>query len=489
MSLCSRFHIYLLLCSALPLSLLIAGCSEEPQQPKKIEQQKHTVSLETGCKRCHPVHLDKKHDLACISCHGGNPEGTSPEAAHEELVTTPAHPESMAQSCGKCHAEQVEAARRSLHFTLHNEVNTVRKAFGAEKDLSSLTDIPIHQSIDSALDVADDMLRRRCLKCHVYSEGDVYPETVRATGCAACHLIYKDGELNSHAFVKSPPDSQCLHCHYGNVVGGDYYGRYEHDLNWEYRTPYRTDDAYPRPYGLEYHELQPDTHQKSGMACIDCHSGKELKKDHQSGVKGKITCSSCHQWQQGKKPPLGNLSSKNGSLVLHTRHSDKELVVPQLQHQAHQQNDKAACTVCHAQWTFNDQGTHMIRLDYLDFDPWSRLSVQGSFEVEDQMDLNEYEIPFMRDQLSTIPYLGIWLKGYELRRWETPLIGTDKDGRLQTFRPILDLHLSVVNQDEEVVFDGVGIIEEQRRFLPYTPHTIGKAGAFYQQRLQENLPK
>lgn len=482
--------------------LLLLGCSREENKTQDSKSPKKAESVSTqGCIGCHPFTIDNNHNLGCSTCHDGNDKDDNKEQAHNNLVTKPAHPDHMQKTCGNCHQELVQSASGSLHFTLHNEINTIRKLFGATESLASLTDILIHNKIETALDLTDDLLRRRCLRCHVYSEGDVYPESVRGTGCAACHLEYKNGELQSHNFLKIPTDEQCLHCHYGNYVGSDYYGRYEHDFSLEFRTPYRTDEQYPRPYGVEYHQLAPDIHQTKGMSCIDCHGRKQLMGiSHGAAIndipESIITCSSCHNWQPGETLPLENLRTENSQLILITRHEGKKLPVPSLRHPAHQTYGKqVACTVCHAQWTFNDTKTHLVRHDAEDYDPWELLTVQGSFEVEDQLITNlygegeGYEVPFMRDKISGTPYLGIWFKGYKIRRWESPLIGRDQDGVLKIFRPILDLHLSYVNAEEKVVFDAVSGQDKRNGLRPYTPHTTGKAGAFFRERLKENLPK
>ncbi|MCX5875189.1 MAG: hypothetical protein NT087_02595 [Deltaproteobacteria bacterium] len=297
--------------------------------------------------------------------------------------------------------------------------------------------------------------------------------------------------MTNHAFSKSPADSQCLHCHYGNFVGADYYGRFEHDFNQEYRTPYRTDGSETRPYGVEFHQLTPDIHQQKGLACIDCHSGAELMGGHGAakGTTPAITCLACHDWRKGLPLPLSNLQVEADRLVLFTRLTSKKLVVPQLVHPAHKLYEKKAhCTVCHSQWSFNDQGTHLLRTDTPDHPAWARLSVQGSREVEEQLDNPTPQGPSLRDKITGAPSPSLWLKGYELRRWESPLIGIGPDGRLQIFRPILDLHLSMTDTGKKVIFDNVGVKPKQQRYLPYTPHTAGKAGAFFNERLKPNLP-
>ena len=378
------------------------GCKEDKAPEKPVAQE--TPTHPPGCQGCHPeVRLDASHNLACTDCHKGSPEGATQKQAHAGLIARPAHPDQMQKSCGTCHAQQVTQAAAALHFTAAKEVNGVRTAFGAQAPLASLAKIPVHGTIASPLDLADDLLRRRCLRCHVYGSGDGYPETVRGTGCAACHLAYGNGKMTSHAFNKSPADSQCLHCHYGNFVGADYYGRFEHDFNQEYRTPYRTDGTETRPYGVEFHQLTPDIHQQKGMACIDCHSGAELMGGHGAG-KGAtpaITCLSCHGWHKGLPMPLSNLQVEAGQLVLTTRLTGKKLVVPQPVHPAHKLYEKKAhCTVCHSQWSFNDQGTHLLRTDTPDHPAWSRLSVQGSREVEEQLNNPPDQGTSLRDKIT-----------------------------------------------------------------------------------------
>lgn len=472
------------------LALALSGCKEGKTPEKPVVRE--TPARPPGCIGCHPeVRLDPNHNLACTNCHGGNPDGATQELAHAGLIAQPAHPAQMQKSCGTCHTSQVSQAAASLHFTAAKEVNGVRAVFGAQAPLGSLTEIPLHETITSPLDLADDLLRRRCLRCHVYNSGDGYPETMRGTGCAACHLAYTNGKMSGHGFSKSPADSQCLHCHYGNFVGADYYGRFEHDFNLEYRTPYRTDTTETRPYGVEFHQLTPDIHQQKGMACIDCHSGAELMGGHGTakGSPPAITCLACHGWRKGLPLPLDNLQVEADRLVLITRLTGKKLVVPQPVHPAHRQYEKKAhCTVCHSQWSFNDQGTHLLRTGNPDHPAWARLSVQGSREVEEQLDNPTGQSPSLRDKITGASSPSLWLKGYELRRWESPLIGIGTDGMLHIFRPILDLHLSMVDANKKVLFDNVSVEPRQQRYRPYTPHTVGKAGAFFSERLKPNLP-
>ncbi len=361
----------------------------------------------------------------------------------------------------------------------------VRRSFGAKKDISSLLEIPTVKEPLDPLQLADDLLRRRCLRCHMYYPGDPYPATEHGTGCAACHLAYKNGQLVSHKFIQSPSDTQCLTCHYGNFVGADYYGRFEHDFNWEYRTPFSTeDDEFSvRPYGIRYQQLTPDVHQLQGLLCIDCHSGPELM----GGSDKKITCKTCHLYKDEGWHPK-NLNFTMGKLWLTTA-KGKKLPVPQAVDRAHRYTKTANCQVCHAQWSFNDQGIHLLRQDTDDFDEWMALTRQGNFEVEKELEANLFlddgsGEAKMSDKISGQDKVGIWLKSYELRRWEPVQICRDKDGILQVCRTLLDLHLSYINGDDEIILDNVRPNDNFPQLQPYTPHTTGKAGAFFQQRLQ-----
>jgi len=471
------------------LLLLLFGCRDaEQQQSAEPPLQSPKIDLvqlprEKGCKACHPVTGDDpNHAFLCVECHDGNPESGEKGNAHQGLVARPAHPDFMAEKCGECHVEQIRQSRQSLHFTLHNAVNMVRTHFGADDRIDTLLNIPETEKPSTRLALADDMLRRRCLRCHVYSPGDDYPLTRRGTGCAACHLDFTDGRPESHELVRYPSDYQCLGCHYGNSVGADYYGRYEHDFNWEYRTPFITRQRFIRPYGVEYHDLAPDIHQQRGLVCIDCHSEHSTKKA------ARLTCRSCHR---GAGEPVRDLPANvayiKDNLVLTSRVSGERHTVPQLEDPAHEQyGNLVACQVCHARWAFNDSTTHLLRSDSDDYYPWQKLTVQGSSEIEKLLEHNLYSDeeeypPAMRDGITGETKTGLWYKGFTQRRWEDMIIRRDSDGIIKVFRPILDLRLSYVDSDGNPVFDNSTGRDDGLR--PYTPHTTGPAGMFYLNRL------
>jgi hypothetical protein len=487
-------------------ALLMGSCKEEPSQVtnKKSVKIAKAAGPQPGCLHCHAkVSLDQHHNLSCTRCHEGDNTAIEKKTAHAGLIKEPAGPENMAKKCGKCHGGQIQSCAGSLHFTLKNAINLTRRHFGATDTLKSLTAIPLKEE-KPALSLVDDMLRRRCLRCHVYSKGDDYPYINRGAGCASCHLQFSGGRLTSHHFLKAPGDWQCISCHYANHVGADYYGQFEHDLNSEYQTPYTTSEPYFRPYGVEVHDLVPDIHQEKGMICIDCHSGKNLKTNSTSLTRSlrfapltrslrfaPLTCLSCHGWQPGDSAPTrDNLKIIKGKLIL-TDRSGRNHPVSSLHHPAHKKYGKQVdCQVCHAQWSFNDQGTYMLRSETDDFEMMDRMIVQSSSWVEHLLEHNintdEDEIdPAMPDGITGKIRPGIWYMGYGQRRWENIIIRRDSDGVIKVFRPILDLHLFAVDEKGKVVFDN--LTGKGDGLLPYTPHTTGLAGLFYLERFAHLL--
>jgi hypothetical protein len=481
----------------LGLLALLPACGRDQADKSPAPAISATAALPApvrpGCAACHPYVIAGGHAaLPCTTCHDGDNQAAAKNIAHLDLTARPANPANMQAKCGGCH-RQTATARNSMHFTLKKEVNLVRRHFGADQDLPTALDIPVTDLPATPLQLADDLLRRRCLRCHVYYEGDEYSRVRHGTGCAACHLEFQDGKLVSHKFLAKPTDRQCLSCHYGNRVGSDYYGRFDHDFKQEYRTPYQADGSYPpRPYAVEQHRLIPDIHQQAGMTCIDCHL-------HPHGGAGlaTISCAACHLHQAGQPLPAPHLKNEAGQLVITTRREGLELVIPAAAPAAlhRQYRNQAACAVCHAQWSFNDQDTNLLRLDNDDYADWDELFVQDSSEVEVALLNGIYGEgtwpPVMTDKITGRQRPGLWLKGFKIRRWASPPLALDQDGKLQVMRPVLDLHLSWVNAAGETIFDA--ITGQGNPSRPYTPHTIGKAGAFYRQRLlklpPQKLPK
>ncbi len=493
-------HHFTLLALFFLISLL--GCQQEEQKRNSApastpEGQPSPVAVKKtlpppppapGCQSCHTeIQLDSNHNLACASCHQGNNTVNEKKVAHQGLISQAASPIAMEKNCGKCHAEQLERCAQSGHFTMSNAVNQVREHFELSP-LKDLTEIPENEGIpQNKKELVNDLLRRQCLRCHVYSKGDDYPYVRRGKGCAACHMQYIDGKLTgkeegkaNHAFIR-PAKQQCLSCHYGNHVGSDFDGGYEQDHNWSYRTPFITRDPFLRPYGIELHNLVPDIHQQRGMTCLDCHSGAEL-----AGEKPSVQCLDCHG--SDVSPAVSKLRVQGNERILQLYKSEEERLVPRLQHPAHiRYKDQVSCQVCHAQWSYNDGTTHLLLSYSEDVYPWDRLAVQSSSAVERFVEYNLYTeeeelAPSLPDQITGKRKAGIWYKGFTQRRWEDILIDKDTDGIIKVFRPLLDLRLSAIDEEEEIIADFDNLMGKDAGLRPYTPHTTGPAGLFYEQR-------
>lgn len=470
----------LLLCAIIscgPLTLL-TSCENTPDP------------IAGNCITCHQITADPSHQISCTTCHQGNDQSKIITEAHTNLLPRPAHPDNFQNTCGSCHKNDVAELQNSHHYTLQNYVNLIRSSFGETEHITHFSEIPVAENPEDISELVDDLLRRRCLRCHLYSTGDDYAATSHATGCGACHLDYTDGKLTKHRFVASPADKQCLACHYGNRVGFDYYGRSEHDFNVEYRTPYTVDENSPRPYGVEYHELAPDIHQQAGLICIDCHGRNELMKPEQAA--SKPSCKGCHDPEALEKNTPEGVTAQQDTYLFTLKASGKKRPLPLMQHRAHSEYPTVACQTCHAQWSFNDAQTHLLRADTDEYEHWSRLTVQGSSEVElfleHNLDYDKTEIPpEMTDKITGDIRTGVWYKGYTMRRWEWPLLGRTEDGTITVVRPILDITLSWIDEDETIQFDGYSSSAADNGMLPYTPHTTGPAGMFYEQRIRDFL--
>ena len=468
----------ILLLLTLHFFLIQAACSNNKETDRKPGG---------SCIQCHPVELDKAHAFSCSNCHNGNENKKTKELAHVGLISKPAHPDHAEASCASCHSELVAGTAHNAHYLLPSYTSLISDT------IDDVVSHPYHlhsfAEPSSGTELLQDALTRKCLRCHVYHSGDDFPLTRRATGCGACHLEYYDGAMVSHRFQKRPKDTACLSCHYGNRVGFDYYGYFEHDLNEEYRTPYTTRKAFFRPYGVEYHNLEADVHKRAGLVCVDCHHQAQLM-----GKPGKrAECRSCHDINFLSDGTAGATKDENNSYLYLSPATGKSFKLPLMSHPAHlQYQNRVSCQACHAQWSFKDNQTHLLRIDHDDFDEFEKLTLDGDSHVHHVL-FSNIDFDSEIQAVSTDHYLtgesfpGIWVQGYLERRWEnTDLISGD-DGIIHVSRPMLDLYLSWIDREEFIRFDNFRPIATQRPALPYIPHTIGRADAFFRQKLSPFL--
>lgn len=300
-----------------------------------------------ACLSCHEgiEAISDTHDFACVQCHQGDDKAKDMAAAHKGMYANPSDGTVVAKTCGtaSCHADQLHKLDSSLMATSAGEINATRFAWGAQDTVDAKYSVngkggtKLIPTQKQSGQLVDDMLRKKCLRCHINSPAPNRLGDFRATGCAACHMIYantgqsvtgdkaiqktqkanleaknKDPKLKmdlsgliskrgyplKHRLTTAIPTVQCVRCHSGNRVGTEYVGLFEHDYEKMYRSPRDKWNAPPAPYGIDQHTLMPDIHYKAGLACIDCHTaletmgnGKTATAAHQAT---EVTCDTCH---------------------------------------------------------------------------------------------------------------------------------------------------------------------------------------------------
>lgn len=475
------------------------------------------------CLPCHEgiEYIGKSHDFDCKLCHlkPREQEVTFLER-HDFVIRNPSDPRYVSLFCGRCHQEEIEEITASLHATMAGIINQTRYLWGAQKTAypptysanNALMPLPEPAiSPDSPETLVDDFLRRKCLRCHIGTQGAEYLGLYRASGCAACHVLYnndgkylgndnaiskdKTGYPTYHRFERYIPTSQCLRCHNQNHVGADYEGMFEHDHDKSYRSPIIDGSPPPRPYGIEYHHLAKDIHAQKGMWCTDCHSkGEVMGTGVVYGYEGeipKIQCADCHGGFSRSEPnaDLKNIEREGDTFIFHSQNTGKRyplsLFSEEVVSHGLKGHRRVRCSCCHAQWSYQDYGFSVIREDIPSYQKWRRLMVQGDPYLEDflrrQLDASETQLPVSPDWLDQQLKPGLWYSGWRMRRWEFMPLGLDNEGRYAILRPRYQYFISYVDGNGEVILDD---LVPQRgdgkgrgwAFMPYQPHTISPVG-------------
>ncbi|NJN95627.1 MAG: hypothetical protein HC875_16715 [Anaerolineales bacterium] len=374
----------------------------------------------------HPVET-----FGCVICHGGLGLALDKDQAHIGLRPNPADLTVAEQSCGQsgCHAGHADSSRnhleqvtRSLQATYAGSIALVRYTFGAQKDLTphfgvigAVDPQPLPQTAPAlaAFVLTPDSLpaevqfAQNCLEggCHVTEAATPQPYRYRATGCAACHVLYNDEGLYTgsdptlprdepghpalHQLTTAIPFTQCNHCH----------NRGNYSLRGMTFTP-RPDlppvgAAIPATMPPEGRRLR-EYYQPIGqftlceweLDCIDCHTQAEAMGDGHLWPDQKtmqyVQCRTCHGTlneppataritdpddpalrlarlnghyslevgaevivtERGEK--LGSVQQRGGQLVQFGKVDGREYTVPLVQgSQCQQQPDQQESRYCH----------------------------------------------------------------------------------------------------------------------------------------------
>ena len=501
--------------------------------------------------------------LAISLCLGVSAAWAAPHPSLERacappgLLSSPPDFTLPAYACGRCHGEQNHWVKRTLMATASGIINQTRFLWGAQEDagprygaaaIEALQPLP-YGGDSGAL--VDDLLRRRCLRCHLGASGPISSgEPPNGAACIACHILTGNARIaadqplpgsgdqaGSQRLTTAVPTSQCLHCHQGNRVGADYAGLFERDHSTAYNFAATDPDRVPHLYNHAYHFLQPDVHYERGLHCIDCHPVEELMGagtiHAQSQEQVGIRCTDCHglpgqpprtrRVQAGDKRALRaaranpnydlqpgqkvivtskghlltNTREAKGKFLLVSKVDGKQHEIPllarkspktsPLEHRLPGHLENLECAACHAAWTFQDLGLHLVRLEAAAYEPWLWLTRQADPQVQQVLEeelvkpLSQRNLPASFDYLTGRASPGLWLAGYSLRRWEGIILGVNDRGRVSAFRPQYQYWVSQVDNKGRVLKDSAIPTTAQGRaalaWNPYTPHTIRRQTA------------
>jgi hypothetical protein len=456
--------------------------------------------------------MDPIHAIACVSCHAGDPGADDKQKAHQGLRRDPGDLRVAEQTCGKCHSAETERVLRSPMALAPRMTNHTRFTFGAQRDSTTRYAVRDVQGLRQVPDpgkstnLGDDLLRRSCLRCHLYTSGSDRAGERRGQGCSACHVAYSngsDGKPPVHRIIRNVGATACLKCHNGNHVGADYVGLFEKDSDRGFQSPFEQGRQAPKIYGSEQHRLSPDIHFQRGMGCVDCHILEEI---HGAGEipnsafnQVKISCESCHV--SGDHPAI--TKTAGGGMSLHSR---GVRAIPKwnpalIPHSVNEHRLKLRCSACHAAWSFQDYGLHLMLEERADYWKWAPNAAQNDPQIQELLyrnvgtaaelvspangtkparPQNQWELPFTRDWLTGETRPGAWFRGFTARRWSRPPLGLDHRGKVSIMRPMSQYVISHVDANENLLVDrhvprtAAGF--PALIFNPYTPHTTARFG-------------
>jgi len=285
----------------------------------------------------HPVET-----FGCVLCHDGNGLALDAGQAHEGLIANPSDLRVAGEKCGQkgCHGGYTDPSRNhvarvthSLQATYAGAIAQVRYTFGIQHTLQPLFGVieatdtaPLSGTVSSlaaysvdrqTAPVAEQEFAQNCLQggCHLTADPADIPYRYRATGCAACHVLYNDdglyrgadptlsrsepGHAAAHRFTTAIPFGQCNHCHNRG--------------NYSLRTMKFTPRPDLPPAGPPISAQMPDegrrrlayyqpisqfTRCEWELDCIDCHTQGEAMGDGHLWPDEKqmeyVRCQTCH---------------------------------------------------------------------------------------------------------------------------------------------------------------------------------------------------
>ncbi|MDJ0872166.1 MAG: hypothetical protein QNJ87_10415 [Gammaproteobacteria bacterium] len=461
-------------------------------------------------------------NLPCVSCHKGNADATTAEQAHKGMYANPSDLRVAKETCGGCHHEEVRNAYTGLHATSAGVISGTRYDAGAQDrhskyanyavkalktgrpgTVAEFKQVPSYDPSkpDSADNTpVDDYLRNQCLRCHIWSDGHQRDGDWRASGCAACHMVYSDAGTYEggdktikkdqkdrpriHQMTSKIPEYQCIHCHNrGARTGVSFIGTMESD---GYGTPWRPDGGKQgKLHGKFYNHLQADVHYQRGMTCIDCHTKNAMHGDgylyEKKHYAVEIRCVSCHgtpttdpTLETVHGDPLTNVKKEGRKYVLTAKLTGKEHKVPvlkgaKLSKEGHAamvaiptHMEKLECYACHARWAPQCYGCHAKQNVAKASGDW--------INTKDTADPTKAGRKENRQKSAFA-----WSESRSYLRWETPVLGLNYKGKVSPFIPGCQVILTQMDGKKNLrsnhvftTIDGTSGLAQN----PVQPHTI-----------------
>jgi len=256
---------------------------------------------------CLPCHADERgfarshspEAVGCASCHLGHPWSGNEELAHAGMVLVPGNLSVARATCGTtdCHREIVERVDTSLMATGAGLVGVNRFVFGeaaAPDGGGSLREL--------GTSPADLHLKDLCAGCHLAVE-KVEPgridELSRGGGCTACHLNHHDDATLHPSLDLQVTDAHCFGCHSrSGRVSTNYAGWHETLEPGPGSEPRESPEWRVLQDGRVFERRPADVHHAAGLACIDCHTSREVMGDGRTYVHEEdaleVACEDCH---------------------------------------------------------------------------------------------------------------------------------------------------------------------------------------------------
>lgn len=334
-------------------------------------------------------------------------------------------------------------------------------------------------------------LSKSCDTCHAAGYGDNNaPHKYRSTGCSSCHMVYDktgfylgdDPTIPSatssyparHEITSAIPTEQCATCHFqGGRIGLLYRGIREAGFSGQ--LPPNAEAWEPGAYGKAdpyfylsdedttnaIDETPPDVHFEGGMHCADCHVGSDVHGDGRLYSTSKqqvdLRCEDCHGtvratitpgddgvFRTAAGRPLPQLVQQGSAIVLKGI-DGRDHAVTQVATQLAQADPNSP--MVHAMGIDGDGFSHT---DAVTCDTCHTSYNEHCLGCHVSMDMRFTQ----RDAQTGLLSDGLVRGSRETYSLDQLLLGTARDGRVQSVIASQQVQLAIVDDAGDVVLGG-----------------------------------